>query len=291
MRTSLSRSVVAMAALGVASATFAAPAMAAVPAGVTRDQIVTIVAGVRADYAAAGSTGLTQESYDRLNVLANQVCDHNSGTDEATDTFVAIPTNVGSADGIVVSTDVIRGEGDLEGYETCTFGALATGSASSLVGSYNLQVKDESFDTPVVTTWAGATSGNVFVTPMTYTFSSDVFSTSAVLTAGGSATRPITVPTSTRVVTPKTAQQVKAAQKAYDKSAASAKKAYKKALKKAGKSTSKKKAAKKTYNARIAKARAAYGVAAGSTSKIVTGSRNDTERLPYSLGAQIVVPS
>lgn len=293
MRTSvLSRSLIAATGLAVAAATLASVPASAAP-GVTRGQVLAAAAAVRADGAA--TLGTKSASTNRtLRTLSNQVCavDHSA---EAVVLPIAIATQAGEqADGLMVGAVIVDLSviisffnatpeptlGDLSELESempnpdtigrlCVFGALAaTDVSSSLSGTATLDLLGAS---------SYNLSGDVYVTParnlryselMTLlSGSSEAEFTLPSFKATGNATKV----TPTKVSTPKTTKQKKAAKKAYDKALKSAKKSYTKALKKAGDSKKKKSAAKKAYSKKKATANAKYRSAI-ATFKIVNNS-------------------
>jgi len=282
MRTSLlSRSVIAVATLGIGSVALAAvPASAATASGITRDQVLAAAAGVRSEPVSV--EGQYSPSTDRaLRVLANRACSIDRDGTQLIIGFLADATDAGaSADGVVVTAVIADLAGQSEGYKGCSFGALATtDGAFTLSGSATLGSA-----APV------ALSGDAFATaPVIFNAEGEGAFAPPAFTASGSATRSFDVTTSTKVKDKKTKSEKKAAKTTYAKRLAAAKKSYQKALDKAGKSKSKKAKAKKAYSAKRATARAAYKYAIAGY-KIVKKTTQQTETRPFTVSAQAANP-
>ncbi len=281
MRTSiLSRSAIAVATLAIGSAALvAAPADAATSTGVTRDMVLTAVNGVRT--AAATDSSWSTETGKALRSIVNRSCVVDYDADEYPYINDADPTAAGgSADGLLINAGVEFRTDEGWDYRSCIIGVVATSDASFVLeGTASLSVDSTPYGgelraAPSPTVTRGL-SGDVFVTPVA-SIPRDSYLTSATFTASGAASKVVT----TKVATPKTAKQKKAAKSSYKKKLKSAKKAYKKAVDKAGKSKSKKTKAKKTYNKKKKSAKASYKKAV-ATSKIV----KKTVRQPFTLSA------
>jgi hypothetical protein len=290
----LTRSVVAVATLAIGSVALAAvpanakPSAADTPNGVTRAQVLTAAAGVRAVPLPASSGPFTS-GYDpatnrALRAMVNRVCAVDpDGPELSTGSIAAATASGGSAEGVVVSaflfnTDtVVTGSSTPQG-RVCSFGALAaTDSRGVLSGTASLSGLPPA-----------ALSGDVFTTgPLNS-------SLGVILEGGGSydflptfsASGTSTVTVDTKVATKKTTKQKKAAKVKYNKQLKSAKKAYKKALDKAGKSKSKKKAAKSAYSKKRSAAKAAYKLAVANF-KIVKTSTS----APFNVSAKAAAPT
>ncbi len=270
MRSSLiSRAVVAAASVAIGSVALAAvPATAATSSGITRDQVLSAAAGLRAGVAAtpAQSTALTD--------VINRACTVVAGQEEPVMRASQALTAGDDADGFAV-TAIVYPSG-----RNCSFTALATADASfQLSGKATITSTPGLTPNPVTSTlFSGALSGDVFVTPI---YAASSFST-ITATASGNAAKTTTSTTTTKVKDKKTSKEKKAAKKKYDKRIKAAKKSYKKALKKADGSKSKKAAAKKSYKAKRSTAKAAYKKAVAG-SRIVTRTTSTTENRPFSV--------
>lgn len=297
MRTTiLTRSVVALATLAVGSVALAAtPANAAAANGVTRDQVITAVNGVRAAVAANADNPLYSASTNRaLRAIVLNSCDVRTDDEEYAYLSDVAPTNAGDdADGVLITAAINRSFQDRTEY--CTIAAFATADGSfQLSGSATIKGQQDVYDpatntstTKPVTLVTAALSGDAFVTSPVYpratgnTNSSSVYD--LVASATGNAVKTTTVTTTKKVTDKKSKSEKKAAKAKYTKSIKSAKKSYAKALDKAGKSKSKKSAAKKAYSKKRAAAKAKYRVGIANF-KIVKGSKTvtDTPR-PFSI--------
>lgn len=252
MRPSIvSRSVIAVATLGIGSVALAAvPATAATPSGITREQVLTAAAGVRSappgsggeffysPYGAAGNRA--------IKAMVNRTCSIDpEGPEVVFATLGAVPAAGSSADGLVVTAVIINGETATMGGNAgrlCTFGALAAvAPRSTLSGSASL-------------TGAPATplSGDAFITPAASSpltsLDDSALDDLPTFSASGNAVQSDDV----KVADKKTKKEKKAAKTKYDKRLKALKKAYTKALDKAGSSKSKKKTAKAAYRYAIA---------------------------------------
>ncbi|MBD8608493.1 hypothetical protein IFT73_16675 [Aeromicrobium sp. CFBP 8757] len=280
MRTSiLSRSLVAVASIAVGSVALAAvPATAATPSGITREQVLTAAAGVRANPDSTtggifgGGPGYGPAANRALRAMVNRVCITDPDGPELAVQSVAAATMTGqSADGVVVSAYILNTESDSSSVagRVCSFGALAT-------------VADRSVLTGTATITGGATvalSGDAFVTPavnLVFT-SSGPTGELPTFSASGAAVQSNVV----KIADKKTSKEKRAAKKKYTKRIASAKKSYAKALDKAGSSKSKKSAAKKAYKAKRASATAKYRTAVANFKLVTTKTPT-----PFSVSAQ-----
>lgn len=274
----LSRSLITAVSLAVASVAFSAvPATAATASGITRDEVLA---------AAAARAGTDPESMPlAVRALANRACAVDPNF-EFVYLATGYPTQTGDdAEGLllaalIVDLSAIGGESSSaeDPMRWCAFGALAaTDPSYSLTGTATLDY---------LTTSTHALSGDVYVTParsLTLTDLENIDESQfrqPSFAASGNATKVIP----TKVSTPKTAKQKKAAKKVQAKALKSAKKSYTKAIKKAGKNKKKKAAAKKAYAKKKAAAKAKYKLAT-ATFKIV----NNTDARPFSISAVIPV--
>lgn len=299
----LSRSLVAVASLAIASATLAAVPVTAAPADVTRAQVLTAIDGVRTDLASeepvdpeAGSP-FSPSTTRALRALANRACEVNHDA-ETVVTALGMPTQPGDdADGLMVialiadpsapSSDIFDPE--LDG-RMCAFGALAATDAEfSLSGSATIDF---------LTSSSHAISGSAYATPMrSITFAEflalvsgeEGAFTEPSFAATGNASKTTYTTSSSNVVTPKTAQQKKAAKKVYDKALKSAKKSYTKAVKKAGNNKGKKAAAKKAHAKKRAAAKTAHQRAIAPTAKSVANTVSDTVNRPFSIALPALI--
>ena len=266
MNTSIAhRSVIALASLAIGSVVLAAtPATAAAPAGVTRQTVLAAAQEARDDSA--------QPLVDEL-VLA--VCAVEEG-----ETFErsADPVDRSAAvDGLLVNAQISDGSKEVR---YCVFAALAPTAASATM-SGTVTISDPGV---IEATFSAARalqtsdlSGDVSVTKpidigagrLTASASGTVVSASASDTA------------ITRLVTPKTTQQKKAARKAYDRKVTAAKKIYATALKRAGTSASTRSAAKRAFRAKKSVALAAYRKATAGTLTITSTSTPVIRTTPF----------
>lgn len=266
MNTSIAhRSVVALASLAIGSVVLAAtPATAATPEGVTRQTVLAAAQEAR--------DGDAQSLVDEL-VLA--VCAVKEG--ERFERNADPVDRSAAVDGLLVNAQI--SDGSKEG-RYCVFAALAPTTPSATM-SGTVTISDPGV---IEATFSAAQalqtsdlSGDVFVTEpidigagrLTASASGTVVSASASDTA------------ITRLVTPKTTQQKKAAHKAYDRKVSAAKKVYAKALKKAGSSASKKAAAKKVFRAKKSTALSAYRKATAGTLTVNSTSTPVTRTTPF----------
>lgn len=289
----MSRAAVAIAALGVASATLISPASAAA-SDINRDQVLSALLLVRNDpEASSGNPNATLPGTSRaLRVLANRACSVDYD-DEAVGFSFALPAEAGgSADGLLVLSYILDSSSAVPPVPTptmsgrvCIFGALATADPAATLSG-----------TATVTTSSAKSyqlSRNVFVTPgRSFSFNASdptppFDPRNLAFTAAGNATTSIKVTTHKTIKTPKTAAQKKAAKKQYSAALKSAKKSYDKALKKAGSSKSKKAAAKKAYDKKKAAAKSAYKKRI-ATSKVVKVTTIKKTPRPFNLRAMDV---
>jgi len=293
MRTSLlSRSVIAVATLGIGSAALAVtPATAATASGVTRDQVLTVVNGIRA--AEASNDYIVPADVSRaLRALVYKTCDIVSDEDEGAEIRDVQPLTAGDdAQGVLVTARVYR---NFSNTADCTFVAVATSDTSSALsgtatvkGTRNLfdEATDSYVPTPVTQTTA--LSGDAYTSPVIITpsYNNDyLYDTSAA--AAGNATKTTEVAVSKHVKDKKTKSEKKKAKAKYEKKIKSIKKSYAKALDKAGKSKSKKAAAKKAYKAKRAAAKAAYKYAIAGY-KIVKSTNKVVDVRPFSIATPV----
>ena len=293
MRSSiLSRSVVALATVAIGSAALAATPANAASAGVTRDQVLTAVNGVRA--AQANDTSTFSPSTARaLRAIAVAGCDISTEDDEYA--YISY-NNIGiqvtaagdDAQGVVVTAQVQRPF--VNNTEFCTVAAFASTNASyKLSGTSTFTAKKYTEDGPedgtTVVLQSAPLSGDVFVSaPLDYDNPAleEVNSNTVSASAAGNATKTTNVTTSRKVTDKKTASEKKAAKVKYDKRIKAAKKKYAKALDKAGSSKSKKSAAKKAYKAARSSAKAKFKYAIAGY-KIVKKTTAVSDVQPFSV--------
>jgi hypothetical protein len=299
MRSSiLSRSVVALATVAIGSAALAAtPANAATPAGVTRDQVLTAVNGVRTAQANQTTT-FSPATARALRAIAVAGCDVSTEDDEYA--YISINgigiqvTPAGDdAQGVVVTAQVQRpfvNGGPFGDSEECTVSAFAgTNPSYQLSGTATFTGQSFTEGGPVagtkVTLQSAPLSGDVFVSaPFNYENPAlDTVDGSTVsASAAGNATKTTTVTTSAKVKDKKSKSEKKAAKKKFEKRLAQAKKNYSKALDKAGSSKSKKAAAKRVYAKARALAKAKYKYATAGY-KIVKKKSTVSDVQPFSV--------
>jgi len=247
MRTSLlSRSVIAVATLGIGSvALAAAPATAATSNGITRDMVLTAAAGVRAD----GDFPFSDATTAALGALASRSCNL-TGATEVRNRAEAIETR-GNVDAVIVFSRFVVDETTRD----CTFVAIASSDASQRL-SGTLAVTDFGTDD-------GATpyrlSGDVTVSKAV---TADAGGFDTGFTAVGATVETTKVLKTYKVPDKKTKSDKALARTKYETRVTNAKRAYGKALKKAD-SKAEKKAAKAAYSARkaLAKKKFKYAVA------------------------------
>ncbi len=278
MRTSvLSRSVVVIAALAVGSAALAAaPATAATPSGITRDQVLTAASGIRAAYASGDD--ISKPTAKAVRAIVQRACAVNSDDGEILYEINGIPTGAGaSADGLVAYGQIYN---VVEGtVRDCVAGAIASSTPEHMLsGNVTVTAKVSPGDQPI--TVSAPLGGDVAVTPPIST-AQNAFTQEPAMTASGAATRTVTVPAKT-VKDRKTSKQKRAAKKKYVKKLASLEASYDRAVKKAGGSATKKAAAKKTYAARKKAAKAAYRYAIANY-RIVTKATTTRDVRPFTL--------
>ena len=278
-RSTLSRVVVAVAALAVgATAPAAVPASAATPSGITRGQVLTAAGGVRTaddDYSPATKAAL-------LSMITAQ-CGVTGA--ETIESFFGTATQAGGpTDGLLVHGTI----GTATTTRWCEFGAVATVDPSSSLSGTSA-VAGTMIDTRVPgdagtqQTHAASLSGDVTATaPIHQTHA--LLSDGTTFTASGNVARTTTTRTTVKVAVPRTTSQLKAAKRTYEKRLKAAKKTYRKALAKAGSSTSKKRAATKTWKTRKAAAKARYRSDVAGFS-LVDRFTSATEDRPFSLSA------
>lgn len=272
MRTSLlTRGAVALAALAIGSVTLAgSPATADTPAGITRE---TVLGAADASRVFFGS-----ESNPDAAKLVASVCGFS-----ADDDYVGVETTSqpNGVDGVLIYASSGGSDESEATTQYCTFAAFAvTKALTSMSGTATITAPDEEEDFRSAALAASyPLSGEVYVTPR---LDSIEYGPGSVATASGDViTKSATTGTSSRVVTPKTTAQKKAARKVYDRRVASAKKAYSKAKDKARSSTTKKSAAKKAYLAKKKSAKAAYRAATAGTLTIVVSENATTTKAPF----------
>lgn len=268
--TLLSRSVLAVAALGVGSAVLAAVPATAATSDVTRGQVLTATTALRAEPDPDPGT-FSPATNKAVRVLANRACSVDQDSELHFTSVGATVEQNPVVDGLVVTAviypaDLLQGSGGLP--RICTFAALATVNGNySLNGSATLTAGRSS---------TSQLSGHVFVTrPINNAY--DQPADSMEVSAAGRAGMIITTTTPTKVSTPKTSAEKKAAKRAYAKKLKSARKAYDKAGRTA--------TAKKAYAKKKASAMAAYKKAI-ATSRIVNVTKTQTESRPFAVSAR-----
>lgn len=283
-RTALSRSIVAIAALGLGAGTLvAAPANATAPTdprGITRQQILD-----------ASALALKQaklpEDWGKLEEFTFKACDVapdrtdvqiNKPYQYVTPTFARYGGE--SVVGVLVTTQILYYQGPdpavLTGFRTCTTALLATTDPTrNLSGSVDVT-------SPNLPTQTYALSGNFFASPVIGEANGAGRPTRGSLEADGNVQQDIK-----QVPVAKSAAIKAAAKKSYTKKVASYKKSYVKAKKKAGKSKAKKRAALKTYQRRKAAAKKVYLAAIAPSYKWVpgVGSPRKFQNTSFSLAA------
>jgi hypothetical protein len=257
----LSRSAIAAATLAVGSAALvAAPAEAASPSGITREQVLAAASAVRSTpMTTPGSYGSVGNR--AIKGIVNRACSVDpEGPESYYGSIVGAAQAGASADGVVITAIFTNPEsGSFNPNSVCTFGVLTTSAPRSVLNG----------TATIGSSAPAALSGDVFVTPAVRTVVGSGSPDSSVLfptfTASGAAVQS----TDVKVADKKSKKQKKAAKAKYDKKLSSLEKSYDKALKKAGSSKSKKSAAKKTYTAKKKAAKAAYKYAIASYKIVV----------------------
>jgi hypothetical protein len=298
MRTSiLSRSVIAVATLAVGSAVFAAvPATAATQNGVTRQEVLTAAAALRADGATQIDPSASTET--ALLALARKVCGPT-----AQNPYASPVETPGSVDGLTVTSMVDLGtedEGGFTPFDTCSFTAVATVGAGTTFSGES-RVYTNSFNGiigggPIITAQAGPSYSDTI-----YQLSDDVFVSppqtisNGLTFAGFDANGLVKSPTSKRVLTSvkiadkKSKAEKRAAKKAYVKRIKVIKKSYAKAKRKAGKSAEKKAIARMKYVTRRATTKSAYAYAVADY-KLVNRRTNVADERRFSVTADNFFP-
>lgn len=285
MRTSiLSRSVIALATLAITSAALTvAPANAATPAGVTRGDVLATASAVRAE-TTDDPSDYSPATQRLLRKLALSTCHVDAEGGESVLAFLAVPVESGRhADGLMASAFIYTpgaGPHDDGAFRACSFGALATASAGSVLsGTATLTGS---------TTIASRLSGDVFMTPVMIDATAEDDQQEAPLpsfSATGESAQSTTTTTSTKTWTPKTAKQKKAAKKSYATKLKAAKKTYQKALKRACHDKGKKSKAKRAYDKKKASAKRSYKRAIAKTSTIIRNTRTTVTKTPFNVAA------
>ncbi|MBP2390019.1 hypothetical protein [Aeromicrobium fastidiosum] len=287
-KTILSRSVVAVATLAIGSVALAAtPATAASAQGVTRDEVLTAVNGIRA--LQTNDTRPSLATNRALRNIATKGCGVSTNFADLEYAALQAADITGSGDdaeGILITARV--GIQTIEGSSNdCTIAAFATADGSFQL-SGTAQITGTRYnettqaDEPVVLR-TQALSGDAFVTtPVDADTISNLYEDSVTASAVGNASKTTTVTTSVKVKDKKTKSEKAKAKTKYTKKIKSVKKSYAKALDKAGNSKSKKAAAKKVYKAKRAAAKASYKYAIAGF-KIVKKSSSTTENRPFSV--------
>jgi hypothetical protein len=278
MRTSiLSRSVIAVATLGIGSVALAtAPASAATSNGITRDMVLTAAASVRADW--ANDVPYSETTNAALLALSSRACDL-SGASEVR-TYGRPVGTPSSADGLMIETEIHVGES----VRGCSFAAIAsTDSTLQLSGTLSLsdttytdsanETKESSYDL----------SGSVFTSPPLKVDGGSYSSFKAVGSAIGS-TKVLTLQ---KVLDKKSTSDKALARKLYDTRRTNAKRAYTKAVKRTH-SKAARTAAKKAYNARKALAKTKYRTAVSDYEIVKIRSTQNIVR-PFSVRVDVAV--
>jgi hypothetical protein len=290
----LSRSAVAVASLAVGSAALAAtPANAVSSSGVTREQVLTAVNGVRA--AVATDSSYSKATTRAISAIVIKVCDVDISAGEyfyqqSPRTDVVPATAGDDADGLRISARLVDPVNNNN--TSCDFAAFAsTAPGFQLSGTATV-------------TGQRSTDGNTSPYQQVSNLSGDAFTTPAIIidsaregrldnvvaSATGNATKTSTVTTSKKVKDKKSKSEKKAAKKKYAKRLAQAEKNYDKALDKAGSSKSKKAAAKRVYAKARALAKAKYKYATAGY-KIVKKKSTVTDVRPFSITTPAPAPS
>lgn len=285
----MSRSMITLATLAITSgALTATSATAAAPAGVTRGEVLAAATAIRAD--TGNPFEYSPATQHTLRVLALKVCDVDARIGQSLMAIFASPIesrdNVdGLATWAIVYTPGI-GLDDPPLLQGCSFGSLATTSAGDVMSGTSTLAGSRTISSRL--------SGNVFTTPPMIDETAGPDEEDAPLpafSAEGDSVRSTTTTTSTKVVTPKTAKQKKAAKKIYLKKFMSIKKAYAKALEKAGSNRSERSKARKVYDKKFRAAKKAYRAAVAKTSKVVKNSKTTVKKSPFDVSASAEVPT
>jgi hypothetical protein len=272
----LTRSAVAVASLAIGSAALAAtPALADTASGVSRETVLTIAAQARQGDNTYGPDTIA---------LVEKVC--GIGSDVGRDIQVSPTYQPDGVDGFLVQTNVASTQSSPS--RSCTFVALATSRAvSTMAGTARITVEQptrvedaELGPAEAAPVHDFAVSGDVYVTAPVDDIHYGDF---GVATASGTVTVTEAATTTTsRVVTPKTTQQKRAAYKAYNRALDKAQAKLTKALKKANGDAGKKAAARKAYAARKKAALAKRHVALDGTKTTVVRQDAKTSTTSFS---------
>ena len=283
----LTRSAIAVATLSLGSLGLAAvPAQADTPSGITRDEVLTAVNGVRA--LQTNNTRLSLATARALRNIANKGCGVSTNFSDLEYAGLQAIDVTGSGDdaeGILITARV--GIQTIESSNDCTIAAFATADGSfQLSGTAQItgtRYNETTQADEAVVLRTQALSGDAFVTtPVDADSISGLNEDSVTASAVGNASKTTTVTTSVKVKDKKTKSEKAKAKTKYTMKIKSVKKSYAKALDKAGKSKSKKAAAKKVYKAKRAAAKAAYTYAIADF-KLVKKSSSTTENRPFSV--------
>ena len=291
MRTSiLSRSVIAVATLAIGSvALVAAPATAATPSGITRQQVLSAADAVRAYNTSYENYPAVEE---QVRAIAAAPCKI-AADDQVNFGFDA--TSAGkNADGVIIQAYVIAGDSERAPYRTCVVAAIASADPSLALSGKLTLTGETQVNLPALrgapetvnSTLNAELSGDVFVSaPLPV---ADDFTTinSAGFTANGKTTRSDKVLTIDKVADTKSKASKRFAKKKYVKRLKAAKKAYAKAIKQAGGNAAAKADAKSAYSARRAVATSRYAYAIADYKLTKTRTTQTVDR-PFSIGAEV----
>jgi hypothetical protein len=284
-RSILSRSVVGIATLAIGSIALAATPATAATAGVSRDQVLTAVDGVRTSQSTQSQ--LSVPASKALRAIVNQGCDVSAADGDSVRLGDLFPTNAGDdADGLLMRV-VVDNDFD-NSSRNCTIAAFAStaptftlsGTATITGARYNPTIPPLGEYDPPSTLLSQQMSGDAFVTDAVDNTGVDAFSLSAA--ASGNAAKTTTTTTSVKVKDKKSRAEKKKARASYVKRIKTAKKSYATALDKAGSSKSRRAAAKTAYKARRAAAKAAFRYAVAGH-RLVRKTTSTTENRPFSV--------
>ncbi|MBP2390017.1 hypothetical protein [Aeromicrobium fastidiosum] len=290
MRTSiLSRSVIAVATLAIGSvALVAAPATAATPSGITRQQVLSAADAGRSinsyeDYLAAS---------EQMRAIAAPTC--KIAADDQVDVGFRSASAGKNADGVIIQAFISAGDSERAPSRQCVVAAIASADPSlTLSGKLTLTGTSDA-DVPtlrgvpneVTTTLNADLSGDVFVSAALPVADASRQIYNASFTATGNTTRSDKVLTIDKVADTKSKASKRFAKKKYVQRLKAAKKAYAKAVKQAGGNASAKAAARSAYSARRAAAGSRYAYAIADYKLTKTRTTQTIDR-PFSIGAEV----
>jgi len=316
MRTSLlSRSVVAVATLGISSVALAAvPASAASPSGVTRQQVLSVL-----DMFRAGTAGDFDDLEDLENIqdsvagIVSAACGVQIDP-ESNDSFLrdARPILGKRVEGLLITAFVDHDPDDeTNAEEPCTFGVLATSDDNAtLVGEATIgytpdppeddDQSDRAAPAEIPAPLTSTLSGDVFTSPvLNHTADGQSIYRSVTFTANGTTTTTTSETTTTtttvakKVWDKKSTSEKRSAKKKYVKRLKAAKATYQRALGRANGDATKKAAARQAYRTQRAAFATSYKYATWNYRYVkrpatTSATRTGTDSRPFSVKSRTI---